>query len=186
MLTRLFLVGVLVVMPSLTEAAAFGDTLARRVEAKIRAYPHFTIFDDISVSANGQRITLAGRVTEPFKRVEIEARAAKVEGVKDVVNNIRVLPTSFRDADLRVRIAKAIYSHPSFWRYAAMASPPIHIIVEAGNVTLVGTVDTESDRTLAFALAQVPGTFGVTNNLKTPGVDSRSGGAILENRHPAC
>jgi hyperosmotically inducible protein len=171
MWTQLVLIGVLGVVSGalgLGDAASSDQGLQRRVETEIREYAHFTIFDEVSVGVDGPRVTLAGRVTEPFKRTEIEKRTARVAGVKEVVNGIRVLPASFRDAELRVRIAQAVYSHPSFWRYAAMASPPIHIIVEGGRVTLVGLVDTESDRTLAFALAQVPGTFGVTNELKTP------------------
>ena len=36
------------------------------------------------------------------------------------------------DDELRYRVARAIYGNPSFWNYAAMANPPIHIIVENG------------------------------------------------------
>jgi hyperosmotically inducible protein len=63
-------------------------------------------------------------------------------------------------------VARAIYNHPAFWRYAQMTNPPIHIIVEGGRITLTGVVDSEVDRMLANSLAQVGGSFGVTNHLK--------------------
>jgi hyperosmotically inducible protein len=47
-----------------------------------------------------------------------------------------------------------------------MAQPPIHIVVDNGHVTLTGYVNNETERTLAYALAQVPGTFSVKNDLK--------------------
>jgi len=45
--------------------------------------------------------------------------------------------------------------------------PPIHIIVRNARVTLVGVVDSESDKNYAGVRANlVPGTFQVTNNLR--------------------
>ena len=111
-------------------------------------------------------VTLNGRVTSPQKRNDIGARVAKIDGIRSVVNDIGVLPDSPLDASIRTRIASAIYNHPSFWRYASMANPPIHIIVEHARVTLTGAVGTEVDRRLAYSLALVDGTLGVTNELK--------------------
>jgi osmotically-inducible protein OsmY len=43
---------------------------------------------------------------------------------------------------------------------------PIHIIVKNGRITLLGVVDSESDKTLAGMKArEVPGSFGVDNQL---------------------
>jgi hyperosmotically inducible protein len=77
-----------------------------------------------------------------------------------------VLPISQTDSDLRVRVAQAIYNNSAFWAYAAMPRPSIHIIVEGGRVMLTGSVNSEVDRSLAYALAQVPGAFEVKNNLR--------------------
>jgi hyperosmotically inducible protein len=63
-------------------------------------------------------------------------------------------------------VARAIYSHPMFWVYAQMPVPPIHIIVEHGRITLTGAADSEVQRSLATSLAQVSGSFGVTNRIK--------------------
>jgi hyperosmotically inducible periplasmic protein len=46
------------------------------------------------------------------------------------------------------------------------ALPSIHIIVNNGNVTLEGVVDSESDKNLAnLRASSVPNVFSVTNNL---------------------
>jgi hyperosmotically inducible protein len=78
-----------------------------------------------------------------------------------------VLPVSQFDNDLRQRIARSIYGHSNFWRYASMANPPIHIIVEHGRVTLTGVVGSNVDRMLARALASQFGAFSVTVQLRT-------------------
>ena len=63
--------------------------------------------------------------------------------------------------------ARAIYGNSSFWNYAAMANPPIHVIVERGRVTLAGVVNSNVERMLARSLATGFGSFGVTSELKT-------------------
>ena len=71
--------------------------------------------------------------------------------------------------DDRIRRAafRAIYGQDALSRYAIMAVPPIHIIVENGNVTLEGLVGTAVERTIAGAQANgVPGVFSVTNTLR--------------------
>jgi osmotically-inducible protein OsmY len=43
---------------------------------------------------------------------------------------------------------------------------PLHIIVARGTITLLGVVDSESDKTVAGLRARgVPGAFGVENEL---------------------
>jgi hyperosmotically inducible protein len=140
--------------------------IAERVSQSVLTYPQFSIFDDVEIGVHDRTVTLTGRVTMPVKREEIGKRVAKIDGVRSVTNDIGVLPESRTDATLRVRVARAIYNHPAFWRYAQMTNPPIHIIVEGGRITLTGVVDSEVDRMLANSLAQVGGSFGVTNHLK--------------------
>ena len=71
------------------------------------------------------------------------------------------------DDELRLRIARAIYGNPSFWHYASMANPPIHIVVDQGRVKLEGTVNNHVERMLAQSLAIGFGEFSVENALKT-------------------
>lgn len=134
---------------------------------QVNRYERFTIFDDVSVAVDSGVVTLAGKVTMPFKRTDIEKRVAKVDGVKEIENRIEVLPVSQFDNELRYRIAHAIYGNPNFWSYAAMVNPPIHIVVDRGRVTLTGVVDSEVDKMLARSLASFSGAFSVTSQLKT-------------------
>ena len=132
----------------------------------IQRYPQFEIFDDVNIAVDNRIVRLTGRVTMPVKRDEIGKRVARIDGIRSLVNDIQVLPLSRFDDDLRIRVAKAIYNHPAFWQYATMAQPPIHIVVENGHVTLTGRVGTQVEKSLAFAVAQVPGSFDVKNELK--------------------
>jgi hyperosmotically inducible periplasmic protein len=143
------------------------DELFKDVQEQVLSYPHFTIFDDVAAAFEGGVVTLAGRVTMPFKRLDIERRVAKIAGVTRVENRIGVLPVSPFDDDLRYAIARAIYGSSAFWPYASMSNPPIHIIVERGRVTLTGVVSCEVDRMLARSLASSFGAFSVTSELKT-------------------
>jgi len=143
-----------------------SDALIQRIASTIRTYTPFSIFDDISVSVDRRDVTLDGRVTMAFKREEIEARVRRIDGVERVTNRITVLPVSRSDSDLRQRLALAIYGNSAFRHYASMLSPPIHIVVEYGRVTLTGTVNSEVERRLAESLAYVPGAFSITNQLK--------------------
>lgn len=140
--------------------------LAERVAEAVRDYARFGIFDDINIQVDNRSVTLFGRVTMPFKRDEIEARIKKIDGIRDLTNNVGVLPVSLYDSELRDRLARAIYGNPAFRHYAAMATPPIHIVVENGRVTLTGAVNSEVEKMLAFSLAQVPGAFSVKNDLR--------------------
>jgi hyperosmotically inducible periplasmic protein len=153
---------------------AFADVPERKglqvlqdVAHEVRQYTRFTIFDDVNAAVDAGVVTLTGRVTAPFKKNEIADRVARVEGVREVRNDIAVLPVSPFDDELRYRVARAIYSNPSFWHYASMSNPPIHIVVENGRVTLTGVVATNVERMLARSLATTFGAFSVKNDLKT-------------------
>jgi hyperosmotically inducible protein len=137
------------------------------VADSVNRYPRFTVFDDISANVDNGIVTLSGHVTMPYKSDDLAKRVAKVNGVTAVQNKIQVLPVSIFDDELRFRIARAIYGNSSFWHYAAMANPPIHIIVSNGNVTLTGVVNNEVERALARSLATGFGEFSVKNDLKT-------------------
>ena len=123
------------------------------ISKAVNRYSQFTIFDNVDANVKDGVVTLTGQVTMPYKREDIEKRVAKVDGVRQVRDQIAVLPVSQFDDQLRYRIARAIYGNPNFWNYAIMANPPIHIVVEHGHVTLTGVVQSEVDRMLARSLA---------------------------------
>ena len=141
--------------------------VAKDVAASVERYTQFTIFDDVNAYVKDGVVTLSGRVTMPYKRSDIEKRVAKVDGVRQVRDDITVLPVSQFDDELRYRIARSIYGNANFWNYAIMANPPIHIVVEHGRVTLTGVVNSNVDRMLAQSLATQFGALSVKNALKT-------------------
>lgn len=137
------------------------------VSATVNACPHFTIFDDVSISVEQGVVTLVGKVTTDYKRGELQKRVAAIQGVRQVVDQLEVLPASTFDDELRQQIARAIYGNANFWPYAVMRNPPIHIIVDRSRVTLTGLVRSEVDRRLAQALATQFNALSVTNALRT-------------------
>jgi len=137
------------------------------VSREVNRYTRFTVFDDVSVAAADGVVTLSGRVTMPYKADDIGRIAGRIAGVTQVKNEIKVLPTSLFDEDLRYRIARAIYNNPGFWHYAAMANPPVHIVVENGHVTLTGVVNNNVERMLAQSLASSSLALSIKNKLKT-------------------
>ena len=87
-------------------------------------------------------------------------------GVKDVIDDIKVLPASINDDHIRMRTARAIYRDPVLSRYAMDPARPIKIIVDNGHVSLYGTVDSTMDKQIAGMRANgVFGSFSVQNNL---------------------
>ena len=144
-------------------ASMLGGTVVR----SIRECPHVTIFDDVDAHVEGDSVVLTGKVTAAGKRSEIEKRVSGLDGVRQLRNEILVLPPVPEDDELRHRVAKAIYGNPSFWSYAAMSSPPIHIIVERGHVTLKGTVGTQVERSMARSLATGLGERSLNDELTT-------------------
>jgi hyperosmotically inducible periplasmic protein len=142
------------------------------VSATVNACPHFTIFDDVSISVEQGVVTLVGKVTMDYKRGELQKRVGAIQGVRQVVDQLEVLPASTFDDELRQQIARAIYGNANFWPYAVMRNPPIHIIVDRSRVTLTGLVRSEVDRRLAQALATQFNALSVTNELRT-GADLR-------------
>jgi len=69
-----------------------------------------------------------------------------VTGVQKINNQIKTLPVSISDDQLRYTVARQIYGDPMFWNYAIQVNPPIHIVVENGRVTLTGVVASEVER----------------------------------------
>jgi hyperosmotically inducible periplasmic protein len=165
------LVAAIVAALSLAAPAAAQNRIdariANEISRQIDRYPQLTIFDYVTGTVDDGVVTLTGKVTMPFKKDDVGKRAGKVEGVRQVVNNIDVLPVSPVDDDLRLRIARAIYGNSAFWQYGARANPPIHIIVQSGHVTLTGVVNSNVDRMLARSLATGFGELSVTNDLRT-------------------
>jgi hyperosmotically inducible protein len=143
------------------------DRIAREVRHELVMLPYYGVFDNLAFKINGSTVTLMGQVTRPTLKSDAEKVVKEIEGVEKVENQIKVLPLSTVDDQIRIATYRSIYSQTGLDRYALQAVPPIHIIVENGRVTLEGVVANQADKDMANVRASaVPGVFSVTNNLR--------------------
>lgn len=163
--------------------------IAQAVYKQIVTLPQYGVFDNINFAIKGDStVILRGEASRPTLKSSAENVTKKIEGVKQVVNEIEVLPLSPNDDRIRALTYAKIYRNTWLSRYtnnrgggrvyspvrATMGitnDPPIgwhaiHIIVKNGNIRLVGVVDTSNDLAMAEMQArQVPGAFTVENDL---------------------
>ena len=141
--------------------------IEREVRREIVTLPFYSLFDHFAFRVDGETVTLMGKVSRPTLKSDAENVVKKIEGVESVKNEIQVLPLSPNDDRLRLALYHAIYGHSAIQNLAIRAVPPIHIIVENGNVTLEGVVANELQKQVATAQANgVSGVFSVTDNLR--------------------
>jgi hyperosmotically inducible protein len=127
-------------------------------------------FNALGLKVEKGVVTVSGDVRDYPSRDSALALVETTSGVKDVIDNINVLPVSPFDDQIRLAVARAIYGHPSLSRYALDPQRPIRIVVDNGHVTLYGVVDSQADKTLAEMQARsVPNVFSVDNKLMTAG-----------------
>jgi osmotically-inducible protein OsmY len=149
------------------EARRADLELAKKVRHEIVMLPFLSVFDNISFRVDNGVVTLDGHVSRPTLQTGAERVAAKVEGVRVVVNNIEVLPLSNFDDRIRLGVLNAVYGFPALQRYGMGTQPSIRIVVKNGEVFLEGVVNNEADRNLANIRANgVFGVFQVHNNLR--------------------
>jgi hyperosmotically inducible periplasmic protein len=143
------------------------NRIAREVRHRLVMLPYYGVFDDLAYQLEGGTVTLMGAVVRPVLKSDAENVVKKIEGVTQVINEIKVLPPSPMDDQTRRAVYRAIYGDPSLsTRYGFQAVPSIHIIVEGGRVTLEGVVANEMDKNVCNIRANgVPNVFSVTNNL---------------------
>jgi hyperosmotically inducible protein len=148
-----------------------GDNNETRIAHEVRhelvMLPYYGIFDDLAFRVDGGTVTLMGSVVNPVLKSDAENVVKRVEGVTQVINQIKVLPLSPMDNQIRMAEYRAIYGDPQLGtRYGYRALPSIHIIVDNGHVTLEGVVANQFDKNLINVRANsVPNVFSVTNNL---------------------
>jgi hyperosmotically inducible periplasmic protein len=142
-------------------------SLEQRVRSELLKLPYYGVFDYLAFEVDGDQITLDGQVSWPTLKGDAERAVRGVEGVNTVISKIEVMPLSPNDDRIRIAAYRAIYGHSALVRYHLNPHPPIRIIVKNGNLTLMGMVGSDLDRTVAHMQANsVPGVFSVTNNLQ--------------------
>lgn len=143
------------------------ERLYKEVRHELVMLPNLTLWDNLAYKVEGYKVTLLGQVRNASIKSEAENAVKHIEGVEQVDNQIQVLPPSPADDRIRTAVARSIFDAPGLFPYAMESVPPIHIIVQGGNVTLEGVVNNEGDKNMAEMRAkQVPGVFSVTNHLQ--------------------
>jgi hyperosmotically inducible protein len=154
--------------PEQASQARVQAYLIKEVRHELVMLPYYNLFDwlEYEVQTDGT-VILRGQVISPTLKADAESAMKRIEGVKQVVNQIEFLPLSPNDDRIRRAVYRAIYNENSpLFRYALQVVPSIHIIVKNGNVTLKGVVDNQADSDLTNIKARgVPDVFEVKNEL---------------------
>lgn len=154
-----------------TELAA---QLSKKIYYDRIGYPD-NAFNYVTVSVKNGMVFLSGQTYNSVPKDSALAITQRMPGVKDVVDNIQILPTSLFDDRLRVQAVRTIYGNSVLSRYAIDPAKPIRIIVDNGHITLEGTVQSPMDKQVAGIRANaLGGAFSVQNNLMVES-DSKQG-----------
>lgn len=142
-------------------------SITNEVRHQLVMLPFYTLFDNLEYKVQGSTVTLMGQVVRPDLKDDAASAVKRVKGVETVDNQIKVLPLSPMDNQIRRAEYRAIYSQANLQMYAMRSVPPIHIIVDHGHVTLEGVVARQADKDAAGIAANgVPNVFSVANNLR--------------------
>jgi hyperosmotically inducible protein len=158
------------------------ETVAR-VQKALERLPYYGVFDFLAFGVDRGTVTLFGYAYRGSLKTQAVNAVKRVRGVDDVVDRIEILPSSTLDESIRLATFASVYGDDHFSRYIAggpltvrydfnlfsrfpnmqpVGMYPIHIIVKNLRTTLLGTVDTDLDRTLASTRARtVPGVLNV-------------------------
>jgi hypothetical protein len=166
------------------------------IRRSLERLPYYGVFDFLAFRYDRGTVTLSGfAYSGALKRDAVHA-VKRVSGVDEVKDEIEQLPLSPGDDRIRWATFYNIYNDAFLARYAPgggapirfdrhfrlprypgmqpFGTYPIHIVVKRGRTLLVGEVDGEADKTVAgFRAREIPGTFGVENELVVPERGSR-------------
>jgi osmotically-inducible protein OsmY len=145
--------------------AQLEDKLATKLTYVRSGYD--STFDYFALGVKDGVVTVEGQDRTGVGRDEAMAEIASMPGVKDVIDNVSIAPTSPFDDSVRLRALRAIYGDPVLSKYGMDPARPIRIIVANGHVTLYGSVDSTMDKNVAGIRAGgVFGAFSVENKLQ--------------------
>lgn len=147
-----------------TDAAVRKDA-----EKAVLGYARYGVFDAVGVNVKDGKVTLQGWVLQPWRSADIEARVARVPGIHEIRNEIKVQSMSAMDDRLRRELYAKIYGDQMFEQYQGWAVPPIRIIVDRGRVILAGTVGSRVEQVMLGNIARGTLAFGVDNQVQIEG-----------------
>jgi hyperosmotically inducible periplasmic protein len=157
--------------------SASDDELKKKLGEKLTydRVGYGNAFNAITMNVENGVVTLGGHARTDVDKDSALALVSTYPGVKDVVDDIEVDPTSIMDDQTRFAVARSVYGYPSLNKYAMDPAKPIRISVQNGHVELFGVVDNKADKDAAYLRANsVPGVFSVKNYLQVAGQASES------------
>lgn len=92
---------------------AAENNIAREVRHQLVTLPYYGVFDDLAFRVEGSTVTLLGAVARPTLKSDAERVVKHIEGVTQVVNEIKELPASPMDDQTRRAEYRAIYGDPA-------------------------------------------------------------------------
>ena len=157
------------------------------VQRALQRLSNYGVFDFLAFEVDRGTVTLLGYAYRGNLKSDAVRAVKRVSGVDEVADQIEILPASQNDDRIRWATFYNIYADEFLSRYSpggagnaryearSFARFPgtqpfgayaIRIIVKNGRTTLLGIVDSETDKVLAGVRARdVTGVFGVENNL---------------------
>ncbi|MCA9558570.1 MAG: BON domain-containing protein [Myxococcales bacterium] len=128
----------------------------------------------IDVKVDHGIATLTGTVDNVLAKDRAVERARSLRGVRSVVDRIAVVPVARSDARIRQDIESALVADPAADAY------DLRVTVNAGEVTLEGTVESYGERNLSEVVAKgVRGVRAVDNRVIVKSPDHRPDHEIL-------
>ena len=149
------------------EAQTPPSPLEDQVRHELLKLPYYGVFDYLPFSVDVDAVTLSGQASNYVLRRDALSAMKHLAGVKTVNDQIEVLPLSQFDDNIRLRLFRSIYRDSALNRYRLIrVQPPIRLLVNNGNITLKGVVDSEMDRNVIYDRAmEVRDAFSVTDDL---------------------
>ena len=123
--------------------------LAGRINSVIQGYAFYGVYDYVTGEVSGGTVVLKGWTHEQWIADLLVKKISKIEGIKNIDNQIQ--PASGSD-DLARRAVRAIYTDGLFERYSFTSNPPVHVVVINNQIILAGEVATEIERNRAEVL----------------------------------
>ena len=136
------------------------------VRSAILGYSFYSIFDYVEFSVNKGTVLLQGSMVQPWRKTAVESRVARVPGVRAIQNDLTVQSFTSFDSNLRASLARRIYGDVRFSQYAHRTNPPIHILVDKGNIVLAGWVNSPVEKAVLGNIARSTLSFKVENRLQ--------------------
>lgn len=150
------------------------QTIAHAVQRTLQLDARLTP-EAVTVEVHDGVVRLLGYVTSSSERELVRRLAERVRGVRQVIDDLSIVPTTRSDADLTADVVSALVQRPE------VDADTIEVVTVDGIVHLRGTVSSETVRKIAEDTARgVDGVLDVVNELLVHKPIVRSEAVIAE------